>query len=135
MINFFFKVIGYKSKNKKCKGFTLIELVAVMAIIAVLAAAFVPKISGYMDEAKKVSVLTEAKNVVTAYEATLLTSSTLSESSTISTVISKSNNLLASSDINKINTSFTVEQCRNLLNTEKYTFKVENGIATAPTLK
>lgn len=129
------KVLTHNVINKKHKGFTLIELVAVMAIIAVLSAAFVPKISGYMNEAKKVSVLNEAKNVITAYESLVLRSSSLGESSTITNVINNSGGLLQSDDINKIKVDFTVAQCRNLLNTEKYTFNVENGKATEPTLR
>lgn len=135
MLNDPLEIIHYKFKNKKRDGFTLIELVAVMAIIAVLAAAFVPKISGYMNEAKKVSVLNEAKSVITAYESTVFSSSSLSESSTIATVISTSGGLLTSDDITKIDTDFTVAQCRNLLNTDKFTFTVESGKATAPNSK
>lgn len=134
MVHISLNLFRKRRKNKKHKGFTLIELVAVIAIIAVLSAALVPKISGYMDEAKKVTVLSEAKNVMTAYEAIILKSSSLSESSTIANVISNSGGLLQSADITKIDTSFTVSQCKNLLDTEKYTFKVESGKATTPTL-
>lgn len=133
MVSYFFYIIVYKFKNNKRKGFTLIELVAVIAIISVLAAAFVPKISGYINEAKKVSVLNEAKSVVTAYESIAFSSSSLSESSTIANVISNSGNLLKNSDITKIDTTFTVSQCRNLLNTEQFTFTIEDGMATSPT--
>ena len=44
------------SKKYKRRAFTLIELVVVIAIIAVLAASFTPKLSGYIEEARKVGV-------------------------------------------------------------------------------
>lgn len=51
------------SKNKKKKGFTLIELVAVVAIIGILAALLVPKIAGYIEDAKKTKVVDQARQV------------------------------------------------------------------------
>lgn len=118
-----------KLKKKKQKGFTLIELVAVIAIIAILAAALVPKVSGYMEESKKVAVLSQAKNVVTAYEAVSLKNS-LTESTTIATLLTKSGNLLADVDVSKLDTALTVAACKNLLDTEKYTFTISDGKAT-----
>ncbi|ENZ00638.1 prepilin-type N-terminal cleavage/methylation domain-containing protein [Clostridium thermobutyricum] len=56
------------AKNKKKKGFTLIEMVAVVAIIGILAAILVPKITGYMKEAKKTAVIDQARKVTQAYE-------------------------------------------------------------------
>ena len=61
------KLIIAKHKKKK-SAFTLIELIVVIAIIAILAAALTPSFTGYINEAKKVAVINQAKNVVTAYE-------------------------------------------------------------------
>ncbi|MGL5646786.1 MAG: type II secretion system protein [Clostridium sp.] len=55
-------------KNRKKKGFTLIEMVAVVAIIGILAAILVPKVTGYMNEAKKTGVIDQARKLTQAYE-------------------------------------------------------------------
>ncbi|CUO64102.1 prepilin-type N-terminal cleavage/methylation domain-containing protein [Clostridium disporicum] len=123
-------------KNKKSKphsknrAFTLIELVVVIAIVAVLAAAFTPKLSGYMDEARKVVVLDQAKRVLTAYENLNLKFNTLTEKDYIESVVSLSGSPVTLSEITKIPSKFTIEDCRNLLNTEKYDFTMTNGIVT-----
>ena len=54
--------------KKKKKGFTLIELMAVIAIIAILAAVLVPTVSGYIKRAKKTAIITQVRNVVSAVE-------------------------------------------------------------------
>lgn len=118
-----------KSHSKK-RAFTLIELVVVIAIVAVLAAAFTPKLSGYMDEARKVVVLDQAKRVLTAYENLNLKFNTLTEKDYIESVVSLSGSPVTLSEITKIPSRFTIEDCRNLLNTEKYDFTMTNGIVT-----
>ena len=56
------------TKMKKKKGFTLIELMAVIAIIAILAAVLVPTVSGYIERSKKTAIITQVRNVVSAVE-------------------------------------------------------------------
>ena len=105
-----------KSNKLRKKGFTLIELVAVLAIIAILSATFVPKFTNYITEAKKVTILNKAKSVVTAYEAVSHKLDSDDENTTIETLKTKSPDLSTS----KIPSGVSVSQCRTLLesNTE-----------------
>ena len=56
------------TKMKKKKGFTLIELMAVIAIIAILAAVLVPTVSGSITRSKKTAIITQVRNAVGAME-------------------------------------------------------------------
>lgn len=47
----------------KKKGFTLIELVVVLAIISILAMLIVPSLSGYIDSAKKKATVVNGKTI------------------------------------------------------------------------
>ena len=104
--------INTKDKKKK-KGFTLVELIAVIAIIAVLAAALTPKLAGYINESKKVAVLEQAREIVTAYNSVSLKDETVTTSSKVADIITKSNGLIDSGDIDKLADDCTVESCIN----------------------
>ncbi len=55
-------------RNNQKRGFTIIELVIVIAVIAILAAVLIPTFSGVVDKAKESKALQEVSN---AYKATL----------------------------------------------------------------
>ena len=50
-------------RNKK-KAFTIIELMAVIAIIAILSAVLVPTVSGYINRTKKSNIVVQSRNVL-----------------------------------------------------------------------
>ena len=56
-------------KNKK--GFTLVELLVVLVIIAILAAAIIPSMMGFIDKAKQQSAAAECRSVLLAGEVQL----------------------------------------------------------------
>ena len=56
-----------KKMNKK--GFTIVELVIVIAVIAILAAVLIPTFSGIVDKANDSAALQEARNDYTEYVA------------------------------------------------------------------
>lgn len=126
IINFF--KIKSNLKNKK-KGFTLIELVAVMAIIAILSAVFIPRFGNYITQAKKVSILNEAKSIVTAYESVKYKSTTKNENETIGSDLQGDNLPIEKDSLKKLGNA-TVAQCKLLLDTENHDFTLNDNTIT-----
>ena len=100
--------------KKKKKGFTLIELMAVIAIIAILAAVLVPTVTGYINRAKKTAVITQARAVVNAiatYDQSAVTD--IADTEKISDLAAQSGKLgqdgfLGTNDVSKLGEGTTV---------------------------
>ena len=50
-------------KNRKNKGFTLIELIVVVSIVLILSGFLVPKVLGYQDKAKNAKAVNTARQI------------------------------------------------------------------------
>ncbi len=84
------KRLNINIRYKKKSGFTLIEVIAVIAIIGILSMLILPKVSGYIIEAKKTKVVDQCRKVVMAVESYNLKSETpLSESISVSNAKAK----------------------------------------------
>ncbi|MFV0520475.1 MAG: type IV pilin protein [Lachnospirales bacterium] len=59
-------------KTNKNKGFTLVELIVVIAIIMILSAMAVPRIIKYVDEAKEAQIETDFIEIKNAMERALI---------------------------------------------------------------
>lgn len=114
------RLFKIKRKDKK-DGFTLMELVTVLAVISILSAALIPKVGNYINEAKKVAVLNEAKSVVTAYEAVRYKLNV--NENTIASKLQGDNLPIEEGTLKKLKNS-TVSQCKLILDTETNGFKI-----------
>lgn len=118
-----------RNKNKN-KGFTLIEVVAVMAIITILAAVLIPNVTGYITEARKFEVLEQARKVILTVETINMKSkNTISKDALISSVISeRTTGLIESKDIDLLDSAVKkISDCYNVVDIDEYDFTIKES--------
>lgn len=57
-----------KLQNRQKKGFTLVEILVVIVIVAILATVLIPKIAGFTDKAKETGVINDFRSMQTSIQ-------------------------------------------------------------------
>ncbi len=106
MFNFIKSRMDKKKKNGK-KGFTLVELIVVLLILGILAAALVPALLGWIDKARNDSYVTQARNVLMAAQAVADEVYAANPNADLTALNSRLGDIEAIADVKDLTGSFT----------------------------
>lgn len=141
------KKIKYKEMNNcrlnigitnKKSGFTLIELIAVIAIIIILSGVLLPKVIGYVQEAKKLKVVDQCRKVVMATESYNLRYIPLEKNQNVSSIIKKDgiSKYIQEEEFKNIDiTNTTLQDCYNVVNGAEFDFNSESEVLNSGSIK
>ena len=119
----------FKELRKEQKGFTLIEVIVVLVIIAIMAALLIPSLAGYIDKAKSDTMKSDASACVKAAQ-TIGSEVYLQDKSVVGKVTITS--LTKAEELSKI--PGAVKELAEVKGTvSKVTFNAANGKVTALT--
>jgi prepilin-type N-terminal cleavage/methylation domain-containing protein len=119
-----------KLANRDEKGFTLIELMIVIAIIGILAAIAIPQFSAYRKRAFNASAESDVRNLATAQEAYYVDFSKYTGDTTALGTFGymQSNNVSASMAINGDAQSYTISAFHTAGGDHTYTLAGPGGV-------
>ena len=117
-------------KNKK-KGFTLVELIVVLAILAILAAMLVPALTGYIDKANEKKAIAAARQYAIAAQSVV--SDSYADNKSITEIVAANKEVSSikvgdtAQELNSVTYDDDFKKLAELKDGDKCTFKFDAG--------